>query len=203
LKPGEEIRVHLKNGTEIEGEFEGMSQIPEEKYQSLYDDFTLEIPFALSLPQYGDSISIYLSHGQVIERRFLGFDYQLGDAEVQHETELPCYISVGFINNSISGKVYLSEIDSIMDSRGNRMRAEHMNLLASNYDLPVRSEIQIDGISIEKPIPLSEIDHVSRKNRRTAKYALLGIGAAIDISFITLAVIALLELKDANLGLGN
>lgn len=103
LKPGRTITVTYKNGQQMTGVYQGLRQRPASEYIPLYEG-TRANRFKATLPAIGDTLSVVLHSGKIMEALLAGFGLYCVWLKSPKEASLT-YIPV-------------SDIARIMDRRG-------------------------------------------------------------------------------------
>ena len=178
IKPGKEIRVTLTDGSQLTGEYLGIDQVPKGEYAEMYESFRRQDPDGASLPALGSDVEIALKSGQKGERQLWGFD---------RKPELGSFISVGWTRDTTSGTVPLSDIARITDAGGNVTEGESLRSLASENRIPCLSAMAVQDHTSTKRVAFTRVDRVAMKNKKTARWVGLGVGAAIDVAAIAVA----------------
>ena len=195
IKPGEGIRVLLKNGEEVRGTYMGHNPIPQEKYAARYADFQRSKQEELSIPALGDSITITLESGTQGKRLLLGFDHQYLSGKLKQEADsalgLSSYIiSVKHMHDTTSGMVFLHRVDKIVDSRGNEVKGKILQRLAYQREIPLLSSLAVKQQIKTVHIPMEEVYQIEVPKKGNLKWTGLAIGAAVDVLVIIILAVS-------------
>lgn len=196
IKPGASVRVILENGTEVSGKYRGTDRISEQEYADKYAGFREQKKQELILPLLGDSIAVTVKSGSQEMRRFMGFDYRYVTIEPEEETPTSIagtsrILAMRTEGDTTSGFLLVSDIDQILDARGNVVEVESLQRLASTGQVPVYAAIAVEDSLGERLIPIHEIDEIVAPKKKTAKWVGLALGLGID--FVILASILSFE----------
>jgi hypothetical protein len=179
-KIGKDVVVLLKSGETVEGKFGGVRLLPEEEYSNEYNAYCDRISDSLYLPHYGDTIDIVVASGQKLNRRFAGFDYRISSLKPTGEHAVQGFISLYHLDASIKDRIYLSEIERIIGSKGAYVERASLDALLYENELPILSFAIIHNSEYSREIALNRIDYMKMANRKNSKYHGLVLGAAID-----------------------
>jgi hypothetical protein len=193
IKPGEEIIVILKDGQKIEGTYEGMEPVPKVEYAKRYASFRKQKSEEFSLPALGDTITIELKSGVRGQREFFGFDHQYLSAKLEEEKDSTLIytsymVSVRQLGDTTSGMVFLNKIEKIIDTHGNVVDGEALQELAFEGQIPLLSEIVLGPRVGINSVAMEKVYQIQVPKRGNAKWTCLGIGAAIDVIVIIVAL---------------
>lgn len=195
IKPGEQIRVILRDGKEVEGKYVGLNRVPPKEYAKRYADFRKQRQEELFLPALGDSITITMKSGAQGQRILSGFDHQYLATTLEGETDtshaFASYImSVRQMGDTTTGIVLLKKVDKIVDSDGNVVKGEDLQRLAFEGGIPLLSAIAIEHLLTTTQVAMNEVHQIEVPKKGSAKWTGLAIGAAIDVFIIVVALVS-------------
>jgi hypothetical protein len=174
--------IHLDNGEILEGKLVRIQRRSTEEYSDKYNEYCERVSDSMYLPHYGDTVDIVLTSGMALERRFIGFDYQFGKVSFSNKNVLPNYVAVGFLNDHLTGKIYLSEIEKIVSSDGAFVERSVIDDLMLENEIPTYSSAIFELPANRRTIALDEINRFVMHNGNNLKYYGLVMGAAVDMA---------------------
>jgi hypothetical protein len=178
VKAGSNAIVILNDGTMVAGKFGGVEDKPEEEYLGEYDKFREENGPQVYLPGIGDTLRIISVDGYQGPHRFEGFDYARKNILAEE---------LGSLEKREYPLRYLSEINN---RYGESATGEELRFLLSHAEFPLKNRIRILGDAETRYIDAGDINSIEQhmSGKRHAKWIGLGIGLAIDITAIIVAL---------------
>ena len=173
VKPGTQITIITKQGSNISGKYVGLDSVPAEGYAESYAKGREQNREKVILPKLGDSIIItplYDSGRRGLKGKFLGFD--LGAILVRRT------------GKTEPNKVFLNTIRTIVDSDENIVRAETLKKLMAGGKIPLLSvllAIYVQSEGGKTRVAMDKV-HAIRVLGNRKRRALTGflIGAPVD-----------------------
>lgn len=176
LKPGTDIKLHLKSGDAIKGKCISFVRVPTEGYADLYARAKDLFKDEVALPALGEKITIIKQTGtwlrpefsRMEDAEFLGFDY--GGIRVW-EISRPQPTFLAF-----------DSIKSLSDQEGNVLNTDFMRRLVSEQKVPFLSsaKIRLKSRYGEARIDLSDVSLIGVKSQRI-RTALFAVGLTVDV----------------------
>jgi hypothetical protein len=190
VKIGKNVGITLNDGKQLIGKYKGLELIPSEEYAQRYNETREKSLPDVILPPLGDTIGITQKSGMFIEREFLGFDYRYQPTETKGEKEsspfTPVLVTVKVKESTVAQNLSSTKLIKFSDSRGNVLVGEVLERLSSKGQIPFLSAISLENSEVQMLIPREKVLKIERENGKYAKWIGLGIGAAMDITFIVL-----------------
>jgi hypothetical protein len=174
--------IHLDNGEILEGRLVGIQRRSTEEYSDKYNEYCEKISDSMYLPYYGDTVDIMLTSGMTLKRRFIGFDHQFGKVNLSSKDASTAYVAVGFLNDQLTGKIYLFEIEKIIGADGAFVERTIIDDLMLQNEIPTYSSAIFELPADRRTIALNEINRLVMHNGKNLKYYGLVVGAAVDIA---------------------
>jgi len=122
-RSGSQIVIQLRNGETVEGRFDGLSQLPDNDYASLYEEMEQSIFITSYVPGVGDSVSCMLLSGTTIAARFVGFDWG--------------YMLLSLPAAGQHRRIPLTQIDHVTDDLGNSVDGDTLRNYVDWGELPI------------------------------------------------------------------
>ena len=172
IEPGKSIKLVLRNGAEISGEYLGLELLPAEDYAVRYAASRDSLAAQLRLPALGDTVGLLLHSGQMMKTEFLGCDYDglwvrsAAEAEPQ--------------------KLRLIGIREMLVRGGPAISGSAFPLLIFEGSLPTRSALALKVRGGRELVPLSD---VARIERTPSKARWIGATTEFVISAATWAIL--------------
>lgn len=148
ISHGNTITVLTKDGSELTGEYLGISQIPFDSYAEGYRMTLSEEGLQDLLPKVGETVQIStrLSPDKCWEGKFISFDQMHLSMKVKGKTE--------------PEQFYISSIAAISKTEGKTLRTMGFRKLFESGDLPLRSAILLRSNGDEHLIPINRISGI-------------------------------------------
>lgn len=169
IKPGTRVVFSLRDGTKVDGEYEGLVGVPEKEYAEIYYKSQEQMPEGIVLLTLGDIMTYtLLSSEEKYDVRFLGFDYG--------------YININPIETDKPEKLWLENIKNITDNYGNKIGGEMLRKLMHEGKIPVSSVISVKKGGENISLAIDEVDQIKIKNKKEINTAGFIVGAVIDLA---------------------
>ncbi|MEE9441871.1 MAG: hypothetical protein V3V99_04315 [candidate division Zixibacteria bacterium] len=196
IKPGDQVIAHLDNGMSLSGSYRGVMVSDENEYQEKYVDWISQLEDSCRMPVFNEEVSITLKSGATIKDKFMGFDLFVTALDprdtsriIFHNPDLYCY-AIGTSQKENSQKYFLYDIKNYDGEKSTDINRSCIWNMAVAGSLPLRSEICVkDSIRIMNA-GIDEITSLEINNGRNAKWWGLGLGLAVDVTFIILMAAA-------------
>ena len=176
VKPGTQIEIVLKDGSQLSGKYLGLERYPEKEYVEKYQKSQENLRERIPLPAVGDSIAITTISRKPFKCAFLGFDFR--------------YLWMRMTNRNESDAVILRDLTSIEDNQGNILTGETVRDLINKGEIPLLSAIVIQNEAGKTLVAMDEVDQIQVPVK---KYGDLGgflAGAGIDALIIVVYKVA-------------
>ncbi len=172
LKPGRSITVTQKNGQEMTGVYEGLRQRPASEYVPLYEEARANL-FKTTLPVVGDTLSVTLWTGKIMEAPLIGFGLQHMWLKSPKENSLT--------------NIPLSDITRIRNNRGVAFDSLKQRSMMAEDGMPSVMIVLLRQDSGDANIPTDSISRVHVHGK--SQYWLIGggVGLIIDYAVLRLA----------------
>ncbi|MFH1941760.1 MAG: hypothetical protein ABIL68_06610 [bacterium] len=167
VKPGTQIEIVLKDGSQLIGKYLGLEHFPDNEYKEKYLKSLETLREKVRLPALDDSITITTISGKPFKCAFLGFDFR--------------YLWMRMTNRNESDAVILRELTSIEDNQGNILTGETVRDLINKGEVPLLSAIVIQNETGKALVATDEVDQIQVL---VNKYGAIGgflAGAGIDM----------------------
>ncbi|MEE9441872.1 MAG: hypothetical protein V3V99_04320 [candidate division Zixibacteria bacterium] len=192
VKPGSYMKLYLMRGDSLSGEFMGLSSERTSDYGKKIERLKADHEDTLLLPELNEVFDIYLKSGHNLKKRFLGFDILYtsmkipkGENPQSRYPDLYCLV-VQNISDSATTKLFIREIDSLVDPNGKSIPGANFTSAAFSNRLPLLSSITIrDGNNVYST-PLDEIQSIDIPRSKNAKWYGMGIGFLVDVTAVIL-----------------
>lgn len=191
-KEGTEITVHLLADSTISGKFGGMEKKKAEEYIKEYAEFRNANENEVYLPEIGDTIRIKYRFDDQGIHEFLGFDFPgKRSGRYSKKRTYASYINVtaNNINENVEKNYSLKYLEEIEDTKGNLVTGQDIENFAAKSKIPIRSFIILSTDSSHDHVNIENVNFIEVPRTKYAKWVGLGLGLAIDVTIITIAII--------------
>jgi hypothetical protein len=165
--PGDAMVLTLKDGTRVEGVYEGPARIPAEEYARLYRAWREGSKHASDLPEIGEQVSAPI----VGEGRFIGF-VQSG-------------IEVAWKKKAVMGR--FRENGWLTRSNGRRIHLADLRKMAETGELPILTVMRIRGGEETREVPLNDVAIVRAPGHPYAAKTGFFLGLFADAAIVAAA----------------
>jgi hypothetical protein len=173
LKQGTKLKLNLRDGEVVEGKYLGVERLPADEYAQIYDDARERYELQTALPEPGDTVTLALVTGRVLEGEFLGFE---GRRWVVFRRETPW-------------RVAAADIVEMTNGRGCSVSGETLDRLLSSGAVPTMSALALEvdvGRSRREEVRLIPLDNIMSGTYKptSGRTALTLIGLAVDVAAV-------------------
>lgn len=178
FRPGTKLKLALRDGEVVEGEYIGVERLPADEYALVYAEARERYALQSELPEPGDTVTLALVTGGVAEGEFMGFEFPhwvYFKRETQHGVPATQY------------GVPATDVVEMSDGRDRSVSGETLDRLLSSGTVPTMSALalQVDlgrfWRTERRLIPLDSISFATHKPT-TGRTALTVMGLAIDVA---------------------
>lgn len=180
LQPGAQIKVKLRDSTEMAGTYRGIEPLPADEYAERYTRYRAEVMPRVSLPALNDTVVVALVSGEDRRGRFLGFD---PGAVVVESTDATVIVS-------------LWAVAQLSAASGSTIDGEILALLSEQSTTPLRSALSLElpkrrRTRKQEPSRRIALDQIATIEVRPTSARLTGAagGAIIDVAVLIALVV--------------
>jgi hypothetical protein len=173
VKPGSEVTLILRDGERISGMYVGTAAVPTADYAARYAECRSRLQKGDLLPALNDSITIFLTNGERLKRRFAGFDAQ--------------HLLVTWQGRPEPARLALKAVRAIQDSQGHLLKAETVSELMASGQIPLTSQMVVQTSEGKTTLPLEQVQMVQVPAKKHGKLTGFLIGATVDAIVIAAA----------------
>lgn len=181
IKPGERIRLTLKDGSRVTGTLVAYRKLLHRSYLRQYYTFRNSLQDPYRLPYIYETLKIQTSTGRHYEGAFLGFDRQR------------MYV----LNKELkTRRISLSNIKEVDGMGGKTIKMDSIDKLFSRADFPFYSEkvsypeptVTVAVQNGSQKFPLNKINEITILPRKNGKLTGFLVGAVLDLGFTVLII---------------
>lgn len=184
IEPGQKIKLQLRNGHSVDGEYIGIEPLPAEEYAARYASTREQHLTIIPLPELGDTVTLRMTQGGELDAEFLGFDLHM--------------MSVRTLGRSEPEGVQPHEVRELCIRGGGAITGEALEFLHSEGALPVHSALAMQTTAAgnraggKRLVPLDRIALIEwdSDNGRKVGTIIGGVIDAVAIVVITAAGVA-------------
>lgn len=189
LKSGTKLKLNLRDGEVVEGKYLGVERLPAEEYAQVYAGARERYQLQSALPEPGDTVTLALVTGRVLEGELLGFEGRRW-VIFRRETLL---------------RVAAADVVEMTDGGDCSVSGETLDRLLSSGAVPTMSALALEVVVSEgrtrreerRLIPLDSILSATYKPTSGRTVGTLA-GLAIDV----VALIGAIQLREEGFGGG-
>jgi hypothetical protein len=183
IKSGTQIKVYLRDGSCIRGEYEGLSKVSRPDYVKTYSKIRRQKPAGPLLPAIGDTLDIKSNRKTFRNNEFLGFDYQYRKKFLPpgEKKGSECfYLSVKSCDDNQPQKFYLNDISKIDFRNGKSINKKAIRKLVLRGEIPLMTTVDCLTFSGAQNIAMENIDHFELPVKKNVKGTYFAYGLGID-----------------------
>lgn len=185
LQPGAQIKVKLRDSTEMAGTYRGIEPLPADEYAERYTRYRAEVMPRVSLPALNDTVLVALVSGEDRRGKFLGFD--------------PGGVVVESTDATVT--VSLWAVAQLSAANGPTIDGEILPLLVAPGATPFRSALSLElprrrGTRKQKPSQRIALDQIVTVEVRPTGARLAGAAGGVIIDVAVLVALAVCLASD-------
>ncbi len=174
LKIGEEIKIYLKNGNAIVGNFLKFEPPFKNTYFYRYQNFLKSSHFRDEFPQLDEDIVIFTTDGEKKEGTFLGF----GKENIYYQGK-----------GSLIEQIQLSEVKRLTSENGYIFDVGRISEIVQKQDFPILAKSELTKLpklflytkQASKSFSLDEIEQIALETDKSGKLTGFLVGLPIDL----------------------
>ena len=174
----DEIQITLQDGSIKQGKFCGLSAVSDEEFLNYYPEIRTEDLRGFSLPEIGDTLTIYLKPAESQESEPLLFDrFTLRSFESGNHT----YLKVRYFSDVAAETINLNQIHKITDQSGNDIDIDDLNSFIHEGGLNSVTCLNLTDKYTRQKIRVVDIQNIRLFPKQNAVTNYTGIGLVLDL----------------------